>query len=287
MNIYSVHSHKGGVGKTTFSLFLSKYLAQVKRQKTCLIDLDFQAQGLRSAYLRKNLKFDFSDFLLAEDKKKEEITQQIAIKHEDIEHLYFIANLFKPHEDIQTQLDILKKIYIKLVNEIYTGEIMDNLKELLKHLERKGFKNIVIDDHPSLVLLSEEIIKEIKTTPLFITTLNIVSFVGLFKNILERSDTWKINVSELKIIINRAPVNFSLSGLTKALDTFVDSKEITPGEKLVCSLIKKQFLHGENGLMFIAENEAIRLMDTIITPRTLLSMDIPTDLVNVVEEILR
>jgi len=286
MNIYSIHSHKGGVGKTTFSLFLSKYLAQVKREKTCLIDLDFQAQGLRSTYLRKNLKFDFSDFLLAEDKKKKEIAQQIAVKHEEIDHLYFIANLFKPHEDIQPQLDILKKIYIKVVNEIYTGEIMDNLKELLKHLEQTGFKNIVIDDHPSLVLLSEEIIKEIKTTPLFISTLNIVSFVGLFKNVLERSDTWKINLSELKIIINRAPVNFSLSGLTKALDTFMDSNEITPDEKLVCTKIKKQFLHGKNGLMFIAENEALQRMDNLLTSRTLLSMDIPADLVSVAEEIL-
>jgi cellulose biosynthesis protein BcsQ len=287
MNIYSVHSHKGGAGKTTFSLFLSKYLAQVKKQKTCLIDLDFQAQGLRSTYLRRNLKFDFSDFLLAEDKKKQEIARKIAVKHENIEHLYFIANLFKPTEDIQVQLDMLRKMYHKLVNEIYTGEIMDNLKELLKHLERTGFKNIVIDDHPSLVLLSEEIIKEIKATPLFITTLNIVSFIGMLKNILERADIWDIKVSELKIIINRAPINFSLSGLTKALDTFMDSKEITPDEKLVCSLTKKQFLHGKNGLMFIAENEALQRMDTLITPGTLLSMDIPADLVNVVEEILR
>lgn len=285
MNIFSVHSHKGGVGKTTFSLFLSKYLTQVKKEKTCLIDLDFQAQGLRSAYLRDNLKFDFSDFLLADEKKKKKITAEIPVKYEGIDNLYLIANLFKPHEDIEVQLEILKKIYIKLVNEIYTGEIMDSLDELLKYLEKMGFKNIIIDDHPSLVLLSEEIIKRIKTKPIFITTANIVSFVGLFKNIIERAGVWKLPLKELKIIFNRVPDKFSLSEFSNALDKFFNSREITPDEKLVCSKIKKSFLDRENRLMFIAENEEIRDIDTIINPGTLLNVDIPADLRNVIKKV--
>jgi len=284
MNIFSVHSHKGGVGKTTFCLFLSKYLAQIKREKTCLIDLDFQAQSLRSTYLRENLKFDFSDFLLADEKKRKEIAADIPVKHQEMNNLYFIANL-KPHENIEVQLEILKKIYIKLVNEIYTGEIMDSLKELLEYLGKMGFKNIIIDDHPSLVLLSEEIIKRIKTKPIFITTANIVSFIGLFKNIIERVDVWKLPFKELKIIFNRVPDKFSLSALSNALDKFIDSREITPDEKLVCSEIKKRFLDRENRLMFIAENEKIRDIDTIINPGTLLSMDIPADLRNVINKV--
>jgi cellulose biosynthesis protein BcsQ len=287
MNVLSVHSHKGGVGKTTFSLFLSKYLAQIKKEKTCLIDLDFQAQGLRSAYLRDNLKHDFSDFLLADEKKKKEIAAAIPVKHQDIDNLYFIANLFKPGEAIETQLDILKKIYIKLVNEIYTGEIMDNLTELLKHLEKEGFKNIVIDDHPSLILLSEEIIKQVKTIPVFITTPNIVSFVGLFKNIIERADVWKLPLTELKIIFNRVPASFAFPQLSNTLETFYNSGEITSDEKLVCAKIKEHFLGGQNGLMFIEENENIKGADTVINPGTLLSMDIPADLRNAAKKICR
>ena len=287
MNVFSVHSHKGGVGKTTFSLFLSKYLAQIKKEKTCLIDLDFQAQGLRSTYLRDNLQYDFSDFLLADEKEKKEIAVAIPVKHQDMDNLYFIANLFKPGEGIETQLDILKKIYIKLVNEIYTGEIMDNLAELLKHLEKEGFKNIVIDDHPSLILLSEEIIKQVKTVPVFITTPNIVSFVGLFKNIIERADAWKLPLAELKIIFNRVPGKFGLPELLNTIDTFNISSEITPDEKLICSKIKEHFLSGQNGLMFIEENEKIKGADTVINPGTLLSLDIPADLKDAAKKICR
>lgn len=285
MNIYSIHSHKGGVGKTTFSLFFSKYLAQIKKEKTCLIDLDFQAPGLRGVYLRKNLTHDLSDLILADEKKKKEIVGQLPVKYEKIDNLYFIANLFKPHKAVQDQLYILKKIYIKVVNEIYTGEILDNMKELLKHLKEDGFQNIIVDDHPGLVLLSEEIIKGINTTPIFITTPNIVSFVGLFKNLVERSATWGLKLNEIKIVINHAPANFSLQNLYHALDVFVDSKDASHDEILVCQLIKKQFVDRKNGLMVIAENEAIRELDTLINPRTLLSMDLPADLRNVVEKI--
>jgi len=33
MNIISMHSHKGGVGKSTFGLFFAKYLAHFKSKK--------------------------------------------------------------------------------------------------------------------------------------------------------------------------------------------------------------------------------------------------------------
>jgi MinD superfamily P-loop ATPase len=278
MKIYSVHSHKGGVGKTTFGLFLGKYLAQVKKEKTCFIDLDFQAQGLRGTYLREHLGFDFSDFLLAVEKKKREIAGKIAIKYKEFENLYFIASLFKPDEGVEDRLERQKKMYIKLVNEVYTGEVMDNLEELRGYLEKAGFKNIIIDDHPGLVLLSEEIVKRIKTIPLFITTANIVSFVGLFKNIMERSGLWKLPIQELKIIINRAPAGFSTAELHTAIDTLNDSNDVTSDEKLLCSKIKKDLLTRENGVMVIAENENIRNLDTIVNPRTILSLDIPQDL---------
>ncbi|MCU0284807.1 MAG: ParA family protein [Acidobacteria bacterium] len=286
MKIYSVHSHKGGVGKTTFSLLLSKYLAQVKKEKTCLIDMDFQAQGLRSSYLRENLKYDFSDFLMADENAKKEIAGQIAVKHEEIDNLYFIANLFKPRADIKNQQDIIRKVYLKVVNEIYTGEITDSLNELKEYLKKAGFKNIIIDDHPGLVLLSEEIIKNIKTIPIFITTQDIVSLVGLFKNILGRYHVWGIALTELKIILNRVPSN-GFTGFSKQIDHFIDSSEAAPDEKLICSEIKKQFLNGENRLMIIPENDEISQMDTMVNPRTLLDIDIPVDLKTVLEQILR
>ncbi len=286
MKLYSVHSHKGGVGKTTFSLFLGKYLAQIEKEKTCMIDLDFQAQGLRSIYLEDNLVYDFSDFLLSETKKKKEIAGQIAIQHKEVENLYFIVSHFKPQADISSRLEILKKMYIKLANEIYTHEITDNLLELFIYLEKAGFQNIIIDDHPGLILLSEAIIKRMNTTPLFCTTDNIVSFLGLFKDILERAASWKINMTALKIILNRTPTDFSLQQLAQTIDTLLESNDVSADEKLVCATIKKDILSKPNGLMIIGENENIRNIETIINPKTILSLEIPPDLRQVAKSLI-
>ena len=68
MKTVSIHSHKGGVGKTTLGLLLCKYYARFLGKKTCFIDFDFQAPGLRGAYFAEYLKYDFTRFLLAEKK---------------------------------------------------------------------------------------------------------------------------------------------------------------------------------------------------------------------------
>lgn len=278
MNIYSLHSHKGGVGKTTFGLFFGKYLAQVRKEKTCLIDLDFQAQGLRDCYFRDEIKFDFADYLLVDEKGKKGIVEKIPIQSRDFHHLTFIASHFKPQLDGQERMEILKKMYVKLANEIYTGEITDNLRDILKYLEKDGYKNIIIDDHPGLVLLSEQIIKQIKSTPVFVTTPNIVSFAGLFKNILERKDDWKLKLPEIKIILNRAPAYFSLENLPGILEEFQKSPDAGISEKLVCGEIRKNLLSGKNGLAVIKESDEIKNMDTVVNPKTLLSLDVPEDL---------
>ena len=284
MNIISMHSHKGGVGKSTFGLFFAKYLAHLKQEKTCLIDLDFQAQGLRSIYLRKYLKYDFSDLLLADDEnKKMEILKDIVIKHEEIENLYFIANYFKPHLENHKQDETRRKMYIKLANEIYTGEITDNINQLVRYSEKEEFKNIIIDCHPGLVLLSEEIIKEVRTTPIFITTANIISFIGMFQNLLFKADDWKLTLPGLNIIINRVPEHFVLE---EALNRFLEFEEITRDEEVVCKAVKEKLINQKNTSMrLIKESEQIRDMESLINFKTLLSMDIPDELANVVERL--
>jgi cellulose biosynthesis protein BcsQ len=284
MKIASVHSHKGGVGKSTFSLFYAKYLAQVKKEKTCLIDLDFQAQGLRSIYLRRYLEYDFFNLIQAEEENKQNIIERIAVKYEDIDELFFIANFFRPQMENHEQNDIKRKMYLKLVNEIYTGEIIHNLNRVIKYLQNQKFENVILDCPPGLVLLSEEVIKEIKTVPVFITTANIISFIGLFQNLLSMMPVWKLTLSHLHIIINRIPEGFELY---ETLEKFLSSTEITEDEKLVCSNIKKKFFNSKKKypVIVIRESETIGDMDTLIIPRTLLSLDISPDLKTAAETI--
>jgi cellulose biosynthesis protein BcsQ len=283
MTVLSVHSHKGGVGKSTFVLFFARYLAQVKKQKTCLIDLDFHAQGLRSTYLRKYLTYDCFDLLLADEDKKPDIIDRMPVKHEEIDGLYFIANFFKPQMDIQDQGANKRKMFLKLASEVFTGEITDNLDLLIRYLEKKGFQWVIIDCHPGLVMLSDEVIKRIKAHPVFVTTANIISFIGLFQNILARMKDWQLELSGLNIIINRVPDNFDLE---KALHRFLDSRDAADDEKLVCSEIMKKLINQKDfELMVVRENEKIRDMDSLINPRTLLSMDLPADLEGAVKRL--
>lgn len=286
MNVFSMHSHKGGVGKTTFSLFLSKYLARVNGEKTCLVDLDFQAPGLRGVYFRENMEYDFSDYLLAEDKKRKEIAAKLPTAHRQINKLFFIAGMFKPHASAPVKMETARKMYIKLANEIYTGEITDGITDLLQDLKKEGFKNVIIDCHPGLILLSEKIIKERSITPVFFTTPNIISLVGLFGSLIDHHDDWGLKLSQLKIIFNRVPPDFTPARLERQLDELQDSADTSHDEKLVCAAIKKQFTGRTNQLMFIAENEDIRDMDSLVTPRTLLSLDVPVDLRRVIKQVI-
>jgi cellulose biosynthesis protein BcsQ len=279
MNIISVHSHKGGVGKSTFTQFLAKYLAQLKLEQTCLIDLDLLAQGIRSTNLGRDIQYSFTDFLLADGYQKEEILEKMIAKHEKIGNLFFIVNRLNN----VYEATFLKKMYIKLANEIYTGEITDNLQQLIKYLKKSGFQNIIIDLHPGLVLLSGELIREVDSIPVFITTANIVSFIGLFKHLLLRTGDWDLKLSELKIIVNRVPDDFVLE---KLLENFMESEgEITYDEKLVCTQLKEKLTQQINSPLLIRENEEIRNMDTLINPKTLLSMEIPDDLKLVIDNI--
>ena len=97
---------------------------------------------------------------------------------------------------------------------------------------------------------------------------------------------WGVSSQELKIILNRVPADFHLPGLSVVLDAFIASTEAAEDEKLICSEIKKWYLSGKNRLMLIAENESIRQPDTLVNPRTLLGIDIPEDLRNVIDQIL-
>ena len=70
MKTISVHSYKGGTGKTTFLLNLAGYLAK-DGQKSIAIDYDLRAPSFQS-YFKADLPYFISDYLL-DDKKLSDV----------------------------------------------------------------------------------------------------------------------------------------------------------------------------------------------------------------------
>lgn len=282
MRNYSIHSHKGGVGKTTFGIFLGKYLARIMKEKTCMIDLDFIAPGLRSAYFRRNVENDFSDFLFSKKEKKGSLIKTLCIESNEVDDFYFICSLFKPALPWDERNKITHKIYLKMINESFTGEIIDSLKIIINELERNGFKNIIFDCHPGLMFLSDEIIKYIKATRIFLTTPDIVSFIGLFENIFAHINTWKLDLSKINIVFNRIVKPFSFKD---ALAVFLDEEKYLFKERLISSKLQDEF--DKLSVSYIKEDKDIQCIDTIINGKTILSLDIPEDLVKVIKKIIK
>lgn len=64
MKLVSIHSHGGGVGKTTLAIGIAKKLAQA--EKVCLIETDIGGAGLRYLLGLEEPKKYLNDFIIAE-----------------------------------------------------------------------------------------------------------------------------------------------------------------------------------------------------------------------------
>ncbi len=137
MKIISTINFKGGVGKTTFSLLLSKYLSQIKNKKVLLIDIDPQ----------KNLSYS-----ILYDSNKKHLIEKHKKWYESYEKkgqnlVYCLKYYFK--KDIWQKMD-LSKSYIKInsnlsfipaVTNLYWFEILNKrnirVDNFIKDLSKK------------------------------------------------------------------------------------------------------------------------------------------------------
>ena len=208
MKTIAIHSHKGGVGKTTIALLLAKYWAMT-RKKVCVIDFDFLGSGINNLFKIEELpdfylehlflshdsySFDpgtllgrytdddldskgFSLILhldqgLPASEKESDPTQSRNDKTEDLD----TAASKKRDEFIQLRNDMMGLI----ANESHYRQIQTGTQILFDYLAKQGFEIVIVDCHPGLGFVSETA-REASDYDIYVTTPNRSDCFGLIK----------------------------------------------------------------------------------------------------------
>lgn len=186
MKTIAVHSHKGGVGKTTVSLLLAKY-AHLRSNKVCVVDLDFIGSGMSELLpLEGSPKKYLEEFFIKSNPGDMDL-DDLLVSYSDIDiqpdHFSLILNLGVKYgkSNDPEKIMTLKSDMMGLVrNEKHFGEIREGVKILLKKLEMAGFTLAILDCHPGLSFVSEAI-RPLANLNVYVTTPNRSDCFSLLK----------------------------------------------------------------------------------------------------------
>jgi cellulose biosynthesis protein BcsQ len=202
MKTLVIHSHKGGVGKTTVALLLAKH-ALLTGHRACVIDLDFLGSGMADLFrLEKRPAAYLETFFLAADPRTMDVEPLLgAYVDQDLgrRELPVLLNLSEPSRQDATakaQEDMVSQI----ANERRYREVREGTEILLGKLAERGLDLAVIDCHPGLDFLSETL-RPLASLNVYLTTPNRSDCFGLLKaaNLKQEIDS-----PRSFLIVNRA-----------------------------------------------------------------------------------
>jgi len=188
MKTIAIHSHKGGVGKTTVALLLAKYAAISLRQ-TCFMDFDFIGSGISDLLDLKNKPRKYVEDYFQNANPHEFEIQQLLTSYTDrgMEHHKFtvILNVGDglPNQKKAKSLENLKADQLALVaNEPHYKEIENRTVILLEKLEKHEIDLVVVDCHPGLDMVSDTMVG-LADLNVYVATPNRADCFGLLKTL--------------------------------------------------------------------------------------------------------
>ncbi len=252
MKTIAIHSHKGGVGKTTISLLLAKY-AVTSGQKVCVVDFDFIGSGMADLFVLDEVPGVYLEtYILCANPHKFDI-QQLLGKYKDKnmgqQEFSVILNLRKgqPDKKDAKTLDYLMGL---VADEPNYREIQTRTQILLDKLEEHGIELTIIDCHPGLGLVSETTGRTANLN-VYVTTLNRSDNFGLLKTMNLR----RLDKPRSLLIVNKAePTLIDLNSF----------KSLMEGDALVGTEAKALFPYlkhvgqREEQFAIIPESESLR-----------------------------
>ena len=201
MKTISIHSHKGGAGKTTLALMIAKRLATAGR-KVCVVDLDFLAAGIYPAIRAEQPKACLDELLLsAPGSSRMPQIQDLIGRHgfgPDTPPLGLVLNAGErwpaaPGKDDPNHLRDHQGT-VRLLNlEEQTGIVQRHLARLIEELEGQGYEYVILDCHPTLEEISETVLRLQMDRPLedaatvLVSTPDRAHLYGLLKELNHRS----------------------------------------------------------------------------------------------------
>jgi cellulose biosynthesis protein BcsQ len=245
--IYSIHSQKGGVGKTSLSLAIAGFSAFFKNNKTVIIDADLTGTSIIDLFCNDykthiqidNInKYYFNDLILASPyfindllykSKAQTIENLFCFKIPSDDNIYFM-----PSSPI---LSSITKVIPLISQEDYLGFFSKRMDDIIKYLIKEGFESIIIDHPPGLFGISKSDIhllsnksKDYNASILLVTTPDPTDYRALIPSYSELFEHKKITKDLKKNIffnkyVEKDPID-DLQKMFKDLKTknFPDSR---------------------------------------------------------------
>lgn len=163
MQVVSVHSHKGGAGKTALSLMMARRLAE-QGHKVCVLDLDFVGAGIWPA-IGTTVPTRYIEEVLtaAAGSGSSPPVEDLVVEHRlepPAPPISLILNTGSPTSLPERKRSRLHDQALGLLElERQAGVIEQGLKDLMPCLEEAGFDHVILDCHPTLEEISEAVFR--------------------------------------------------------------------------------------------------------------------------------
>ncbi len=192
MKVVAIHSHKGGVGKTTAALLLAKYTAR-EGKEVCVLDFDFIGAGMADLLpLKGKPKRYLENFFLSAEPHKFRIGNLLTIyQDDDISpnniHLMLNHSIGKPGISKEDGFADLETAMLGMIaDEPHYRLVESKTKVLLDRLEKRKVDLAIFDCHPGLGFVSHTV-SDLADLNIYVMTPNRADAFGLFKAISRRS----------------------------------------------------------------------------------------------------
>ena len=193
IRVFSFHSVKGGVGKSSLSLASSIFAGEFKKESTLLVDGDLTGTSLLDCFPQQSRATDplqFDDFLFASPDRYLKIIRLPKLTFQPIPEVNNV-DFFPGHTDLKS----VKLAVPFLAQEWHLNFLEERLNDLVEWALKVGYKNIIFDFPPGLFGLSlagvkmqlnflknsQKASRGVFPVPIFVSSSESVDFIALFR----------------------------------------------------------------------------------------------------------
>jgi len=205
LHVITVHSVKGGAGKTTLALHLAKLLAQ-SGERTCLVDLDISAPGIELAVQLRDVEKRLNDYLLQPAAATDPVVLDDMlgkIVDPDIPpDMLRVVCLSPCGGKDQDQLEDL------ICYEPQTGATEPRMMGLLKEIEAAGFTYCILDCHPGVSDMSKFVLEWMRNaparwTPVFVSLMDRPHVISTLEELAYLQGGRRKRLGQPVVVLNR------------------------------------------------------------------------------------
>lgn len=245
--IYTIHSQKGGVGKTSVALAKAGWAALRGYRKTLIIDGDVTGTSLIDLFGAQDKFYYLNELLLADPRifkqykeHPQDVESNFCIPIADCKKLYFM-----PSSPI---LDDIKVIVSLISQEDKLHYFESRMKDILEIVLENGFETIIIDTPPGLYGISKAMLemefketdkRKYKKRSIFLTSSDKVDYRSLFPSLSRIYINMSEKQNSCNILFNKFPTSSPRDPVFKLNEILKDLKSLLKERKENENILEK------------------------------------------------